>query len=982
MVRLMALIIALFAATASAESIVGIARIPDPPPPVDGTLERVDAVASTWSWRGKKHVTVGARQWQGDEDLSGQVFFGWDQNLLYVAAKVRDDKVIQPYFGTHLWKGDHLELFLDIPRQPTGGRDKTKVFQIGISPGNGKTGAEEVAAEVVRWTPTAGVIEGARVAAKHTTDGYQVEAAIPWKALGIEGPAAQGVAFGLEIALSDSDTVGEGGQESCMSLMTEPWALRDPDRMLEAVLGDTSGKVDPSTIKSSFVAVAENVDILRGKKVTIELGDADAKPIKELIVRARLGFKRVAGGTGALNVVVNGTAMDLPHVLNRLKTFNMGGAERGTRRSTGWFVMYAPNYDMPGAFSPYAVRGINPFEFRFDVSGLWKAGGGNVVAINHSQAKAPADLVVDVGVSETLSRKMAPPPRKPAPTGPIPTFAPHGPAKPGFTWRQIDGGDIEVKLGGRTWPIRSQFSTRAPGWAGVGDAGEFVVKRTVKAYDDRLHVTDHITNHSGDDLPVMVRHAAEVGAGVKQVYIAGKEARTPKYRGEEPPHPAAVALYDDAGIGLVSEDDVMRAAGNQWRDGDAIGVANRRLVVRKGATLAIEFSIYPLETGDYFAFLNRVRHNWGVNFTVPGSFTFISPRTPFAEFTDDELTAYLDNKTALIACGGVGKHRGRAAHGTGYSHSDKTGEIDLIARIKKVRPRTLTQVYLHVFISVGEDDATRFASDILRRPDGSHGDYSNPMYPIFVPREGSAFAKVQDELIAARWNDFQLDGIYWDELAYSAHKFDYSDKHWDGVTADIDPKTHRIRRKISSVALASQTWREKAAKGIMKRGLLVGNGAPHTRTFTRLHFPRFIETGSINNLTRGQLYTPIALGDHLTERTAADAYQTMLKALNFGGVYYWYYYRVEPHDQPTLTEHMFPITYIEMGPGFVIGKERIVTNRSGLFGWGDDSDFDAYVYDEKGKPTDTVTVAKKTIDGKTYAEVRIAEGYGVAIVRK
>ncbi len=674
--------------------------------------------------------------------------------------------------------------------------------------------------------------------------------------------------------------------------------------------------------------------------------------------------------------------MDLEHVRNRLKTFSMGVAEIGVRRSTGWFVMYSPNFDMPHAFSPYAVRGINPFEFRFDVSSLWKTGGGNVVEVNHSQPKAPADLVVDLGVSETLSRKLMPPPRKPAPTGPIPTFAPHGPAKPGFTWRQTDGGAIEVKLGERTWPIRSQFSTRQPGWAAVGDAGDFVVQRTIEAHDDRLHVTDRITNKTNDDLPVMVRHIAELGEGVKQVYIGGKEARTPKYRGEEPSHPAAIGLYDNAGLGLVNEDDVMRATGQMWREGTAIGVGNRRLVVRKGTTVAIEFSIYPLEVGDHFAFLNRVRHNWGVNFTLPGSFTFIAPRPPLTTYSDEQFVAYFDNKSAAIACGGVGKHRGISAHGTGYFHANKQAEIDLIARIKKLRPGTKTQVYFHSFISVSEDDAKRFTSDILRRPDGSHGDYSSPKHPIFVPREGSVFAKVQDELIAARWNDYAIDGIYWDELAYSAHRFDYSDLHWDGYTADIDSKTHRIRRKISSVALAAQSWHKNAVEGIMKRGLLIGNGAPHTRTFTQLHFPRFIETGSISNLTRGQLYTPIALGDHLTERNATDAYQNMLKALNFGGVYYWYYYRVEPHDEPTLTEHMFPITYIEMGPGFVIGKERIVTNRSGLFGWNDDSDFEAYVYDEKGKLTDKVTVAEKVIDGKTYAELRIAEGYGAAIVRK
>ena len=36
------------------------------------------------------------------------------------------------------------------------------------------------------------------------------------------------------------------------------------------------------------------------------------------------------------------------------------------------------------------------------------------------------------------------------------------------------------------------------------------------------------------------------------------------------------------------------------------------------------------------------------------------------------------------------------------------------------------------------------------------------------------------------------------------------------------------------------------------------------------------------------LYSPIALGDHLTERSEQDAYRVMLRALDFGCVYYWY----------------------------------------------------------------------------------------------
>ena len=145
--------------------------------------------------------------------------------------------------------------------------------------------------------------------------------------------------------------------------------------------------------------------------------------------------------------------------------------------------------------------------------------------------------------------------------------------------------------------------------------------------------------------------------------------------------------------------------------------------------------------------------------------------------------------------------------------------------------------------------------------------------------------------------------------------------------------------------------------------------------------PRVVETPSIANLSRSHLFTPIALGDHVTERNEADAYMHMLRALDWGGLYYWYSSHIRP-TRPTLTSHMFPFTPIELHSGTLIGRERILTNRSGLFGWGDDSEFEAHVYDRVGRRTVDVKVARVLRRAKAYAEVRLPEGYSAAIVRK
>jgi hypothetical protein len=235
---------------------------------------------------------------------------------------------------------------------------------------------------------------------------------------------------------------------------------------------------------------------------------------------------------------------------------------------------------------------------------------------------------------------------------------------------------------------------------------------------------------------------------------------------------------------------------------------------------------------------------------------------------------------------------------------------------------------------------------------------------------------------------FGCEGVYWDEFEYSRYQYHYDDFSrptglpWDGVSADIDPRSMKISRLKSSVTLISQPFRLALARRIMEHHLLVGNGQPHTRTMTKLHFPRFVETGSISHCATATLYTPIALGDHLTERSEVDAYHVMLRALDFGCVYYWYH---DLHVIPThvaLTHYMFPITPVELHEGYIIGQERIVTNRSGLFGWGDSSRHEVHVFDDQGREVPSFKAATVVHDGSTFTELRLPEDYSAAIVRR
>jgi hypothetical protein len=85
---------------------------------------------------------------------------------------------------------------------------------------------------------------------------------------------------------------------------------------------------------------------------------------------------------------------------------------------------------------------------------------------------------------------------------------------------------------------------------------------------------------------------------------------------------------------------------------------------------------------------------------------------------------------------------------------------------------------------------------------------------------------------------------------------------------------------------------------------------------------------------------------------------------------------------------MFPITPIELHEGFIIGKERIITNRSGLFGWNDKSQHEIHIFDRTGREVELKDIKAPTVaktyekDGARWTELRLGEGWSAAIIKQ
>ncbi|MCD6361066.1 MAG: hypothetical protein J7M38_09395, partial [Armatimonadetes bacterium] len=546
-----------------------------------------------------------------------------------------------------------------------------------------------------------------------------------------------------------------------------------------------------------------------------------------------------------------------------------------------------------------------------------------------------------------------------------------------YTVEQTGPARLKVTVGGESFEVQSRFSSPDGKW-NQGSCDFFRHERRIEERTEGVTVFDTFTNLTDENLPLMQRHECNLSGRLKRKWLAGLSPYSDEVSMAQPANPTSFGTTGNAGIGLMPENDEFQVHVVNYALNGVLGLADNSFVLRPGASYTAEWTIVPLAGTDFWDFVNAARRLRDANFTLPNQFAFLSVR----EHDEDFLRRFMEHKTPDLVCASIGypRYKGMYAHGTAFQHVDLSLYARHDERIRQMFPNVKTSVYFHCFLDVIDGGETTYADARTLRPDGSQATYGKPYDKIFFPTLENTFGRDIARNMDMIFDVCKADGVYWDELAYSAYQYHYGEP-WDGCSGDIDPSTHKLRRLKTSVTLISQPWRVRELKRCLARGPFIANGQPHTRTVARLKFQRFVETASISNCLRAVLYSPIALGDHISEKTGQDAYRWMLKALNYGCVYNWYSESVKT-AYPTLASHMFPITPMELHEGYIIGQERIVTNRSGYFGWGDTSQHEVHVYDETGREVEDFDAPLVTRDGATYTELRIPEDWSAAIIRR
>jgi len=967
----------------------------DPPVEIDGDLGDWESIPNVLLLQRREQVTYTPEVWEGPKDLSAVIRIAWRHGGLFVAAEVTDDVVNQPYRARDIWKGDHVNLWVDlIPGQEADRRMFGKgQFHVAVSPGSlgGIDGREEpTPPEIHVFRPEGLKQEGGQIVARRAAEGYVIEAFLPWTRLGVT-PVKMNQDANFEVGVSEADGA-PARQEMMMTFGTDKWVY-SRQRMLQVVFGDGNGAAPPP---SRGTEIADALELAPGqaRELTFSVETIPEDKETSVFFKARLSAKSVLGVRDrAMAAELNGMRLAGDRVINRPPESRhfMGELQRFVWPDGALGLFIADGYDRPHRSKRYSLMDYAPnCEYEFLADGLLRTGTNTLRLVNLLPAPgAGANHTIALGeISLKIKPRVPPAPAPgPAPTGVLPTIEPQQEFPATYSALRQRGAALTFTLNGQTVSVESRFTTPDGRWRTESNPF-YSHRREVRTHDEWLEVRDTFVNLRDARVPIVQEHVCRMGDRLTAVWLGGYRLQGLSGRKADAANPSVFGATQTAGAAMFPlNDEFLVHVEMSSRDNGDLVLADRSFVLEKGKTYTAEWAIVPVPSPDFWDFINQARRARDVNFTLKWTFAFMSQPWPIYMWSDEQFKQFIDCKSAdfVVVSNNLTRVRGRYPRCTDMYNADLKAYRDFFAKFRRLYPDGTVKCghYYHCFLDTTPANADRFKDDRALDRQGQHmnyggkGSYMTLYTPTTKPGGwGEEIAKWVDLIL----DDFGADGVFWDEFTRSRGAFVYN--MWDGCTADIDPQTFRIRELKGSVTLISAPFREKLVKRILADGRpFVINGAPWTRSLCRHKFMAFSETGSITHCRRMLLYSPVALGDHLTERVEEDCYRVMLEALDQGCLYSWYSTRIFPTHK-TLTEYMFPFTPVELHSGHVIGRERILTKRSGLFGWGDDARFSVHVFDRTGRETQEIKTPRVSRNGRAYAEIRIPEGYSAAIVRE
>ncbi|MBU6400863.1 MAG: PIG-L family deacetylase [Verrucomicrobia bacterium] len=164
-------------------------------------------------------------------DSSATFQLAFDEQRLYVDVEVKDDVVVSNIAPNDIrghWRSDSVEICID----PVGGAEDTMgCFKVGIFPFD-TTGVVRGARDAdANQGPIEDTAPGTRLVSRRTSDGYRIQASIPFSEIGVKPTAGRRLGFNLIVYDGDkrNAAIGENINKSRIAWSPRPGVQGRPE---------------------------------------------------------------------------------------------------------------------------------------------------------------------------------------------------------------------------------------------------------------------------------------------------------------------------------------------------------------------------------------------------------------------------------------------------------------------------------------------------------------------------------------------------------------------------------------------------------------------------------------------------------------------------------------------------------------------------------------------------------------------------------
>jgi hypothetical protein len=452
----------------------------------------------------------------------------------------------------------------------------------------------------------------------------------------------------------------------------------------------------------------------------------------------------------------------------------------------------------------------------------------------------------------------------------------------------------------------------------LGETTVFRLRRQIVLQGHRIAVADTITNKTGEVLGVVAMNRVAVSGALADRRLSGLRYDSLPRWGWSPENPTLFLTQKAAGLGVLAEDNALRLQLTSLADRSSVRFGTEHLGLAPHGSYTLRWALYPTTT-DYFDFINAVRRDWQVNFTVQGPFEFVDARDYQKPQDAARLRAALRRKQVRL----FGLLPWFEYYGAFISRGEYQAIMQRAMRvIKSVAPQArclalvetnLTPVRLPFFAGTLPADlpyGRPGGSYAFGKPPGVYG-YPAPaaaarlidaspwrdsvnrdakgaplldtwyadnyhgeaVHLMVYPRLGNYWHRQMMDKLRFLLDEVKLDGVYFDQFnfasGYPARDRTYD--QWDGRTVDIAPETGRVTRQFAHLALVSAPARRQWVQFVLGRGkTAMANSMPAVSELQSLPVMRFMETAGYDPMVEeppdaevcatGLLGSPLGLG--------------------------------------------------------------------------------------------------------------------------